>query len=179
MLTLPDSLRRSYLRAFWLLLSMIGMGILFLLNSFLPTSKSLVSGQLVIFALLAVGMVWPEVASLPYRIWNRLVPLICRLVQTCLLAIVYVLVFTTVGSTGSKLVLKGEGQRSGWLHWSLNLGTVVETKKHSRSWIINYLKWAVKSGNWWTCVLLPFWLSISAAEIEREESPPTSTYTLY
>lgn len=176
---LPKPFRRAHLRAFWMLLGIFGVGTLFVLSSFFPTLRLSGSAQLIGFLLLAVGIVWPELASLPYRIWNKLVPLICGRVQTCLLAIIYFVVFTAVGTTGSKLVLRRKDQRSGWRHCSENTGAVVETPERSPGWVLNYLKWAIKSGNWWTCMLLPFWLSLSTVEIGEEESPPTSMYTLY
>ena len=179
MFTLPTALRRSYLRAFWVLLGVIGIGILFALSFLLPTLRLTGFVYLLASVLLAAGIVWPEIASLPYRIWNKVVPVLCGGMQTCLLAVIYVLVFTIVGITGSRLVLSRERQRSGWMHWPQNAETPVESSKRSPRWVLNYIKWAVKSGNSWTCILLPFWLSISTKEIEEDVSLPASTYTLY
>lgn len=179
MLTLPKPPRRAYLRAFWILLSTVATGMLFALGSFFPILRLEGFGLVIPFLFLLVGIMWPGVASLPYRVWNRLVPLISRGLQAYLLSILYFVVFSAVGKAGSNLVLRRADPRNGWLPYSEAINTCAETSHPSAGWIRNYLKWATQSPNGWLYVLLPFLLLVSALELEEEKAPPTNIYTLY
>jgi hypothetical protein len=107
--------------------------------------------------------------------------------RTFVSGICFYVVLVAVGRAGAsiKLVSPDAGEsmwmpRTALAEDSIKLRSGMPAgEQHHCSWIPTFLSWAVRNGNLWTCVLLPFLMLLSALDVESEEGVPTDTYTLY
>lgn len=128
-----------------------------------------------------LGWVWPKVASTPYRVWNGLARRYAHLAHLLASLATYYVVFVAVSLAGSKLALDPgkPGQASMWV--PLQEKKEAEEVRLGRWWVMDYVGWARKTGNWWALACLPFFVLLSALGRRQtaESSFPSSIYTLY
>ena len=183
---LPPARRYSILIAFWLALSVLaGITISVILAVWIsPTQAPL--GLIAVPVLALPGLLWPQLASFPYRAWNKLAAAFARWSRTLLMGICFYVIVVAVGRSGASLRLsRPDAGQSLWVRRQdstggpNNLERVVATDEDSRSWIHNFLRWSAKSRNLWACGVLPFLILLSALEHEQENSVPKDIYTLF
>jgi hypothetical protein len=185
MLALPP-VRRATLRSFWLALSVVG-GLLLSLLAALVTSGSFAWGIGLAFVFALPGVLWPEMISLPYRVWNRLARDFARYASLLVMGICFYLVLGAVSRTGSSLSLtRSSLGASLWVpHTTLvpatyiNQHGIVSENTRSQDWIATLASWGRSSGNLWACCLLPFLILLSVFATEQETNVPTDIYTLF
>jgi hypothetical protein len=178
---------QSWLKAFWVVITLVsGLTV----GAFLSLS---ISGHwflpaLVLSLLMALpGLKWPQIASFPYRAWNKLAREFARLGQFWLLLVCFYIVFVVVGKSGSSLCLarpapmesmwKPRRPRAPSFRGSAH-GIIVEPE--SLGWASAFNSWAAQSGNAWAWFLWPFLMLLSAFHGEDEKSEvPANVYTLF
>jgi hypothetical protein len=187
MRSLPFPANFALLKSFWLVMSLASGFFMGSLMSLFTTSFGLpltVVGTLVVAI---PGLLQPQIASLPYRTWNKLGHTLAYHVQQWLLLLCFYLVFIAVGRAGSLLRLsRPRDTKSHWLSrenqsamYGSSHSITIEQSPH-RHWISLFLKWAIGTNNWWACCLLPFLLLCAAVESEREENTVSDgIYTLF
>ena len=132
----------------------------------------------------------PQMASIPYRAWNKLARLFSRGARFYLMGIWFYVFFFLVGRAGSSLRLaRHTADSSLWIPWQTRIGPGMGEEPHGviveesldRNWISVFLAWSKQSNNRWAYCLLPLFILISLLDIEEEEddSFPSGIYTLY
>jgi len=183
---LPPARRYSILIAFWLALSVLaGITISAIVSIWIsPTQAPL--GLIAVPVLALPGLLWPQLAILPYGAWNKLAATFARYARTWLMGICFYVIVVAVGRSGASLRLsRPDAGQSLWLRRQDSTGgqngfeRVVATDEQSRSWIHNFLKWSAKSRSLWACGVLPFLILLSALDHEEENTVPKEIYTLF
>lgn len=186
MITLP-SVRRASLRSFWLAICLSGGLLLSVVLSLLVSFRWAVLAVGLAFVLALPGYLWPQLISLPYRVWNRLARDFARCASLLLMSICFYIILVAVGRAGSSLSLaRPTATQSSWVPRE-TLAPTTYNNQHgiptegslSQGWIATLFSWALHSGNLWTCCLLPFLMLLSLFETEEENSAPTDIYTLF
>jgi hypothetical protein len=186
-LILPPANRGRRLLSFWLVMSFL-IGVL---TSFvLLVRGSAVGGGFSLLLIPALFVpIWfhPELASFPYRAWNKMARAFGYHARQFILGTIFYVILIAVGRSGSLLQLaKPSPYESLWIPRE-PLAPAAYHVEHkvpmeqflSRGWLHNFLLWASKSGNFWLLFLLPFLLFLSAFDTEQEESYPAGIYTLF
>jgi hypothetical protein len=191
MISLPFPPNHVWLKSFWLVMSAAGGiligAVLFRLLVPLWLASAVAGTGAVVLAV--PGLLWPQIASRPYRAWNKLGCIFARNARRWLLLICYYLVFVAVGRIGASLRLSRPViAKSQWIprhsytpstYGYGTRGVIVEESPYRR-WISSFLAWATSTHNEWVCCLLPFLLLYAALESEQEESSfPIGIYTLF
>ena len=143
---------------------------------------------LMTFGLAIPGFIRPRVAMLPYRAFNRLAKILAHYAKEFLLLLVFFTMSIAGGKNSSflKLIPPHDGS-SLWVPKgqdtmsddSLSYGDP-PVLLPQRSWYSTFVWWAIRSGNWWMCALLPLLILIALFEKEQEVTTvPESVYTLY
>ena len=185
-LPFPPSIIR--LKSFWLVVS-VSTALLAACLVQILTSRSLPELWAVIAISLAIPVfLRPNIALVPYRAWNKLVNLAARCVAQVLLLMVFTIITIGVGRKVSCLHLeKPKDWSSMWIPKSPNDSRNLNTKGGVSTMNIpegsvfaEAVRWAIQSGNWWMCSLVPCIALISALE-KDQEMPEVSAnvYTLY
>lgn len=185
-LVLPDAVyaRRAWRRSFWLVLS-LGAGALVSVALWgLPTSGRLLAGAAVSAGVALPGLLRPDLAVTPMRVWNRGARLAGRAAALWITAVCFYVALILLGKAGSALRLdppKGGG--SLWTPWATDSGpdaVTTATGGPGGVWA-EVATWARRSGNTWAWALLPLLVLLSLLDIPaaEEETPPPGIYTLY
>lgn len=185
MIVLPFPPRRASLQSFWLALCFM-VTVLIGMLAWVNVMIALLGVPAVVLLGLA-GVVWPHLATRPYRVWNRLARFYGKVAERLLLGICYGTVMVPAGWTETTLRLsRPEMGDSLWtLHRSLP--TSVYKQLHSwpsgesagENWISRYLAWAWSSKQPWLLALLPFLCILLWLKKEEESVVPESIYTLF
>jgi hypothetical protein len=189
MITLPSPPRRTDLRSFAIVVSlivgaMIG-GLTFLLFSSIWPA---LGGGIIALVALRLGLQQSTRLTVLYRTWNKAAAKIARCASLGVMGICFYIILATVGRSGSTLGLDHPTTaKSFWIprepqgslgHNSLR-GNTVKVIPH-RHWALALIIWVVKTRNIWVLCLLPFFFLLAILESETEEGTfPTSTYTLF
>ena len=190
MITLPFSPRRAWLISFWSTASIVGGLLVGILLAILVSPSWFIVGLLLSVMLIIPGLLWLKATLILYQAWNGLAHLFARGIRFWLLSICFYIIFVAVGRTGSTLELADwTVKRSLWTSRNVpaptsgrsQLGVIVE-EPIQRSWPFALLRWAIRSGNWWACCLIPFFFLVLVFEGEQQEETPlpaTGIYTLF
>ena len=129
--------------------------------------------------LAVLGLVWPEMAALPYRWWNRIARKLANWATKWLMFVCYHIVFLAVGRMGAGLGLARPAPTESM--WIKRAGAEPGPVEHNlrEHWVKTFFNWTRETGNWWAIGLLPFLLLIAMLDVEREESFPIGIYTLF
>jgi hypothetical protein len=176
--------RRAWLRAFCLATSgWVGLAVAALAPFGLP--GKVLSAAVVVVAAVAVAAVRPGAVVMPYRAWNKAARIYARGGRTVLLLLCYG-VITSVGVLGSRLQLSRPAPNASL--WYRQDGLPLEAyasqdDRPGRVWPksqwTSLALWAVRSGNAWAVVLVPFLALIAVFDSsDRQEFPP-GIYTLF
>ncbi len=178
------------LRSFWLVLSLI-IGLLtgcFL--NFLFSPIWIVFGLLITFGLALPGLIRPQFARMPYRIFNKFVRVFTYCANEWILFVCFFIIYITGGTKGSSLRLtKPNKSESLWEPRSLGSSGICGSgmnksallpESSQSGWFFIFVRWVIRSGNWRILYLLPFFILIA---VFRKENLSTTisenVYTLY
>lgn len=184
-LPLPP-LRRATLRAFWIAVC-LELGILVGLAALLPIPPAgLIAGLAAVAALLAAGCLSPEQVAPAYRFWNRGASRFAVAAARWIAGICYYTVFAAAALSGSPVLRRWPRQpASNWSRrdrlpeaaygstWRLQSGMSAAGSLRP------FVSWALKSGNSWAVVLVPFLLLLRALDSQPPQHVPSDLYTLY
>lgn len=184
---LPSRPRPACLMGFWLGITLAGGLVIGFLLAVLVSP--LVSGIALILALLLalLGFLQRQVVSIVYNAWNWMARRFTGVARRILLRICFYVIFAGVGLTGSSLGIgRPTSSRSMWVRrktlqpiayfHQYNLST---KELPRRGWVITFVSWAVRSGNFWAFCLLPFLILLGSLHADQERSFPANIYTLF
>jgi hypothetical protein len=187
MMMLPKLPRSVDLTSFWLTISLfcgLIVGILFWISQF---PHWFVSGWMAASFVFLPGLLYPHKVFMPYKIWNKAARFVAHVGTIFLQSICFYVIFFAVGRAGSRLIIDlPMPQKTMWCkrrslepatYFSQYAGVGEGISK--KGWLLNYVSWAVKSGNLWAWSLLPFLILLSVLETDKEESISSNIYTLY
>src|SRR4026207_1366571 len=97
---LPPALRFSILMAFWLALSLLAGIIISVIVSIWISPTQAPLGLIAVPILALPGLLWPQLAILPYGAWNRLAGTFARFARTWLMGICFYVIVVAVGRSG-------------------------------------------------------------------------------
>lgn len=186
MVVLPFPPRRASLQSFWLALCLLGAVAIGMLAWATAVITVLFGVLLVVFPGLA-GVIWPQIATWPYRSWNKLARIYACAAEWFVLRICYWTVMVAGGWTGTHLRLGRPGiGESLWIARQ-SLEPSLYKRLHScsssaggeGSWISRYGAWAWGSKQPWLLALLPFLCILLWLKGEEESVVRESIYTLF
>jgi hypothetical protein len=192
MLTLPNAPRRVWLLSFWLAVSFTSGLCLAAVGALTLGTRWGLAGGLVILGMALPGILRPQLARRPYRLWNAMARLFNRGASLIIRAICFYVVLVPVGWAGSSLRL--ERPRSGVSLWNRRdaapsgayFGQALMApsdhggRRAASGWMPGYLQWTRHPADRWAVGLFPLLVMLSIFEgdsIEVEISE--SNYTLY
>lgn len=188
MITLPHP-HRSYLKAFWIIMTLSSSGVMIGASLALGTWWGCVLGIglgciSLVYALLEVNM---RVMWVTYRAWNKLAELVTSVLQTAIVAISFFIMFVSVGKLGSSLRIDlPTAQQSLWIRrgtvplhaYESQSGFPTSLKKNAH-WAKLFVSWATRSGKYWILFLLPFLYILSFLDTAPSEETAAGIYTLF
>ncbi|WP_454062757.1 hypothetical protein [Candidatus Nitrospira salsa] len=190
MIQLPFPPGTVRLKCFWFVVSLlIGLSIGIFCQLAMALDWLLVSGWVVMVMFLP-GLVWPDMTSFLYRVFNKSSRVFSQQAITLLVAVCFAIISVAVGRQASALRLASlpESHSLWQAKGSVALGDqtigngngVSRLNTTHQSWGMNFLRWTLESGNWWMGALLPFLLLISIFGKDQEATVVSgSVYTLY
>jgi hypothetical protein len=189
MITLPRfPPRRAWLRSFWIAISLVSGLMVSILCALLISPHWFASGAAFAVAVAVPGLLQPQIASLPYRAWNKLARAFVRVARFWVTGVCFYIICVTVGLSGSHARLaQPTSNESLWVARRISTSTTYNHKYDGASqefaqkgWIRAYFAWAVGSGNFWAVCLLPFLMLLAALENDDNRSPVAANiYTLF
>jgi hypothetical protein len=185
-LTLPSEDRRTVLRSFWLVFTLISGTGLWLVGGWFHVPFSLIIGLIGGACCGLLVFVNQEFVRRLYRAWNRrLVRPFVDLASRAVMGICFFIIFLATGSAGSRIRLRGYAATT-WQFRSSLPGHAYELLFASQGelsarvgWVRSYLYWAVRSGNAWSISLIPFLWFLRLLSGEKEKALETNIYTLF
>ena len=186
MLTLPP-IQPASLRSFTATIAFFSSLTVGLVLWFSGAHRPFSLAVILAFVLALPGLLWPELARLPYRAWNKIASEFARVGRAFVSGICFYVVVVAVGRAGASIrLVSPEAGESMWVPRTALTEDSVQVpsamppgERRHGSWISAFLSWAMRSGNFWTCFLVPFLMLLSALDVEWEQKVPTDTYTLY
>jgi hypothetical protein len=186
MVTLPP-LEDASLRSFVFILGPLCGASVALLSWSWGLSRPFALGMLTAIAWIVPALLAPTFARFSYRVWNRIAFEFARVARIFIAGICFYVIMVAVGRAGSAIRLRPpESGESMWVPRSTLAADAYRAQAaepaegaQTTSWASSYIAWAVKRGNFWYCVMLPFLMLLSALDAPREETVPTDVYTLY
>jgi hypothetical protein len=188
MITLPSRPRRAWLVSFWLAISVCSGLLIGLLSALLIAPRWVGLGGILMLVLACTGLLRRRVIRRAYAVWNRLALSFGRAAQLVLMGICFYIIFVAVGRTGSALRLAHPSPTASlWVPRGTLAPSAYVSQYGARDgaslqqgWIATFLSWAVRSGNWWALSLLPFFILLSALQIDEKKGTfPANIYTLF
>ncbi len=185
---LPFPANSFQLSGFWLVMSVIiGLLIGYFLN-ILFSPIWFVSSLFITFGIAMPGLIRPRIATIPYRAFNKSVRALTYCVNEWSLIVCFLVVCTAGGKKGSLMKLarpheseslwRPRCQSSSEIHGTNN--PVVMPISPNSSWLFTFVRWTIKSGNWWMFCLLPYMILIAAFKKEKLQTVISENiYTLY
>lgn len=185
---LPSPPRRAWLRSFWLVSSAASGVFVGLLSALLVAPVWFATGVILACVMAVPGLLWPQLVSRPYRVWNWMARSFARRARFVLMGLCYFVIFVAVGRAGSLLQLRRPSSNTSlWLprgtlassaYFHQYDAPAPELPQTGR--LRAYLSWALGSGNAWAVCLVPFLLLLKPLQAEQEGSSfPTNIYTLF
>jgi hypothetical protein len=184
-LVVPARPRRAAIRGFWLTMG-IWAGLITALLVPLGIASRLGT------AILAAGLVFlgaqfrPREAAQLYRLWARVSRLYARITRLVLLRLCHGVVLLGVGRAGSTLQLaRPRVDESLWAQRSTLAIEAYQNQFEALNGTVprgpwaTMATWAIRSGNVWTLVLVPFLALIAALETDDRQQFPAGIYTLF
>ena len=192
MIYLPHPPSRARLHSFWCVLSLVGglLGgcLLAPLFSISWLVSAILSAILMILGFAISGKFCPQLASVPYRAWNKGARLFAHFANQVLISACFFIVHTISGSKGFVLKL-AQSDKSSSLWEPTEPQEIGDNEIHDVVAVIEFPdsngvatfgRWTRKSGKWWLWGLLPLmYLMTIFKEQQTSTSVPTNIYTLY
>jgi len=186
MFILPAKPGIATLRAFWISLHLTVGGVGILLAAAV-SSRSLTRVSAALFLSLTLGLfVGQRFLLNAYRRWNRVGLLLGNLGTGWLLRLIFYLLFSVLGRTGSTLDLN-TASRFGSMGFVIkragtgNFYFEYHEGPSSRrlGWLRICVSWAWGRGRRWFLPVVPLLWLLSILDTQREDALPTNIYTLY
>ncbi len=185
---LPFPANSFQLKGFWLVMSLIiGLTGGYFLNS-LSSLSWFILGIFIAFSLAIPGLILSKIAVIPYQTFNKFVRILTRCANESILLVCFIVVYIAGGKNGSYIKLdRPRESESLWVPrcqdssgiYGTNNVVVITESTHS-SWFFTFVRWAIKSGNWWMCCLLPYMILIAVFKKEKLQTTISENiYTLY
>lgn len=180
MLRLPAHPHHSTLRAFGLAVPCTG-GILVALVAVAAGLPKIAAGAGAAAAVAgAIALAQPRWFRSAYDAWNRAAGFYGRALAWLVKAVCFHLVIRAVGSIGGALKLREPSSaRSAWTARGPEPGRPNIVSFPAAGWMGHSVSWALKSGNAWTIVLVPFLSLLAWLEPDAAREVPSNVYTLY
>jgi hypothetical protein len=185
-LSLPSEDRRTILRSFWLVISLIFGAGFWLVGWWFQVPLSLAIGLISGTACGLLVFLNQEFVRRLYRAWNqRLVHPFANLASRTVMGICFFIIFVATGRAGARVRLRKDGvttweRRNSLSSDAYEFPFVREGRLAGRpGWIRAYLNWAVRSGNAWSISLLPFLWFLRLLSGEEEKALEANIYTLF
>jgi len=183
-LSLPNTLRRAELRSFCLAISGIVLATLALLASFSSAARY---AALATICACLLGLMFPPLVRLPYRIWNKSAKLFTRFAHYYVLGVVFhILVRVMSLAVTSAEFSQGRHSPSCWVPRASvspasyrSLYQMSEDNSPRAPWPFTVLGWAWQTANIPAMCLLPFLLMLSTFQPEEESGKISDIYTLF
>ncbi|HXG03772.1 MAG TPA: hypothetical protein VNO23_10210 [Candidatus Binatia bacterium] len=191
MLVLPRPPRRAWVRAFWIVVSVMVGGLVAVLAALLTLPAPLARfgpgpvGAGAALVVLLAGLLMPRLAVLGYRAWSKATRRYARFAGEALIAVWYPVLFGAVGLGGSALLRRRPepGQTLWRAHSTLDADTYRSLDERpavdTGGWLGRYARWAVRSRHLWALALVPLLALLAALETEEPEEAPAGIYTLF
>ena len=185
-LTLPSEDRRTILRSFWIVISLIfGTG-LWLVAWWFRAPFPLAIGLIAAMACGLLVFVNQIFVHRLYHAWNRrIVRPFANVASRAVMGICFFIIFVATGSVGSRFRPGGHAattweRRSSLPGGAYGLPYVSEGGlPPGTGWIRGYLRWAIRSGNAWSITLLPFLWFLRLLSYEEKKPFAANIYTLF
>jgi hypothetical protein len=183
-LSLPNTLRRAELRSFCLAISSIALTALVLAASLSSDARyatlSVVGGCL-------LGVMFPSLARIPYRIWNKAAKLFARFTQYYLLSMVFHIIVRPMSlAMRSREFSQKSDFSSCWVPRASvsptsyrSLYQISKDNSSGAPWPLTVFSWAWRTNNIPAIFLLPFLYVISLFQPEQESEKISDIYTLF
>jgi hypothetical protein len=185
-LTLPREDRRTFLRSFWIILSLIFGAAVWLVGWWFEVPFAL---TLALIAATACGLlvfVKQEFVRRLYQAWNRrIIRPYSNFASRTVMRLCFLIIFVAVGKTVSRFRPRGHTVTS----WERRISLPAEAYElpyvargeacADRGWIRGYLSWAIRSGNAWSISLLPFLWFLRLLSEREERALEANIYTLF
>ena len=183
-LTLPNTLRRAELRSFCLAVFSIALAALALATSFSwpvrYAAMSVVCGCL-------LGLLFPRLVRIPYRIWNKSAKLFVRFAQYYVLGVVFHMIVRVMSvAVTSGEFSQGSHFSSSWVPRGSvspasyrSLYQMGEEDSARAAWPFTVFGWAWQTANVSAICLLPFLFMLSIFQPEKESERISDIYTLF
>lgn len=188
MITLPSRPRRAWFMGFWLAIGLCSGLFIGLLAVWLISPPWFALGVIPVLVLAGAGLLWRQVIRRAYAVWNRLALHFGRTAQLLLMGICFYIIFVAVGRTGTGLRLAHPPPGTSLWVPRGTLAPHAYASQHGagdgmslqKGWVVMFLSWAVRSGNFWAVSLVPFFILLSALQVDQSESSfPANIYTLF
>lgn len=187
MIRLPEQPRRGMLQSFSLVMGGAAGLLVGASSAWLGSAFWFWGGAGLAIALAVPGLIRPQTAVPPYRVWRTLTRGYLRVARTLLQGIHFYVVVTMVSLAGKKLALRPPREDESM--WSPR-GTLPDhcyllpyASQQERSvvapWIFQYSRWARDSGNFWLIFLLPFLVLLSLHYGDEAQTSAPNIYTLF
>jgi hypothetical protein len=173
------SFRRAEKSVFWSFVAVAG----FLIAGFAAAgeSRAFAWGWAIAAGATAVtpGVLWQPWFDTGIRGWNMAMRVSTRVVRLYVLRISYYMLITTIGRSGSSLVIAVAGRESGWIPRETSNPQPAGVLSRSEAWPRDRHASTASDAAWQLC-LLPLVLLLKVlSEEQLDAAPPSSTYTLY
>ena len=189
MITLPRfPPGRAWLQSFWMAMSLTSGAMVSIVCGLLISPWWFASGAAFAVVMAVPGLLWPQLASPPYRAWNKLARGVVRVARLWVTGVCFYIICVTVGLTGSYARLaRPTSHESLWVARRTPASAAygggydgVPREFARKGWIRAYFAWARQSGNVWAVCLLPFLILLSATENDENQNRIASNiYTLF
>ena len=183
-LSLPNTLRRAELRSFCLAVSSIALTAFALMVRFSSATRY---AAMATICACCLGLMFPRLVRIPYRIWNKSAKVFVRCAQYYLLGVV----FHTVVRAMSMAVMSVEfcqksSSSSSWVQRDsvtpTSYGSLHQMAGESSTraaWPFTFIGWARQTANVPAMCLLPFLFVLSIFQPEEESEKISDIYTLF
>ena len=185
-LTLPPEDRRTVVRTFWIVISLILGTALWLVGCWFQAPLPLAIGLTAGTASASLAFVNHEFARRLYRAWNRrFIRPFANTASRFVMGICFFIIFVATGAKGSRFRFGGHAATTWERRGSLpdnayGLPYVSEEGlPQGIGWMRAYLCWAIRSGNGWSITLLPFLWFLRLLSYEEKKPFAANIYTLF
>ena len=123
-----------------------------------------------------------------FRAFNKTAQILSDVCKEVMVLMCFIMMSVAEGKKRTHLQLAKPGEsRSLWVPHSLPAKNIGEGPEDhlahltlQGSWISNFVRWSVKSRQWWMLSMVPYMLVISILSKEQQTTAvPTNVYTLY
>jgi hypothetical protein len=185
-LSVPEQDRRILLRSFWLLISLVIGAI----AGFAAWIVHFTPWLIAIAVSVAVGLLAilnEHVVRKLYHAWNnRIIRPLGNFVTAAILRVCLLLIFAATGRAGQRIRLRSDGKTM----WAgrepgpnrtsiLPFATSATGGQTTNGWIRTYFGWAVRTGNAWAILLIPFFCMLRMVSTEEATGSGGNIYTLF